>query len=62
MSDKIKIQIYHCSKCQHEWESGTGTYSITKCDWCGADGNIIDTKEYDFGFIKKLAKKFAEST
>lgn len=31
-----KMPLYHCLKCHHEWEGGK-----TTCDWCGADGHII---------------------
>lgn len=57
MSDMIKIQIYKCSECHHEWEFCSLLENPKTCDWCGAKGNIIDTKEYDMSFIKKALDK-----
>lgn len=32
------MPLYHCTKCQHEWE---GTKNMDVCDWCGAPGYIL---------------------
>jgi DNA-directed RNA polymerase subunit RPC12/RpoP len=34
------MPYYHCSKCQHEFESGDSK-NKAKCDWCGARNPII---------------------
>jgi len=35
-----KVSIWHCSKCHHEWE--TTNKEKTVCDWCGADGYVLE--------------------
>lgn len=35
------MPLLHCVNCHHEWES-VSRYS--KCDWCGADGDVIEEK------------------
>jgi hypothetical protein len=35
-----KMPLFHCSKCHHEWEAVS---KKSKCDWCGAEGVIIES-------------------
>ena len=35
------MPIYHCTECDHEWE---GCKNHAKCDWCGADGYVLEEK------------------
>jgi hypothetical protein len=35
------MPLFHCIKCQHEWE---GTLTQDGCDWCGAPGTILETE------------------
>jgi|GEM_PF-2437777 len=36
------MPLFHCTKCHHEWEHVA--VREDKCDWCGADGKIIEEK------------------
>ena len=31
------MPLYHCKKCQHEWEASESK----SCDWCGCKENYI---------------------
>lgn len=35
------MPLLHCTNCHHEWESTSRT---SKCDWCGAAGEVIEEK------------------
>lgn len=45
------MPIKHCSKCHHEWE---GHENI--CDWCGAEGYIIQKKSELEKFLEQDLK------
>lgn len=48
MAMEWKTYIFHCTKCHHEWESA---FSVEPqvCDWCKADGKLLEKENYGKG-------------
>jgi formate dehydrogenase maturation protein FdhE len=65
------MPLYHCNKCQHEWEGIR--INIIKCGWCGSEGGYILQEETQFekfihnkdlfinNFIKDMEVKHVKS-
>jgi rRNA maturation endonuclease Nob1 len=42
-----------CKNCQHEWDSNPES----KCDWCGAEGVILEEETSFEKFVKEVLKE-----
>jgi hypothetical protein len=47
------MPLWHCGRCHHEWE---GSKEQFQCDWCKADGYVLDTMTELEKLIKRLDK------
>jgi len=43
------MPLLKCTKCHHEWEGHNGP-----CDWCGADGFVIQEKTAFETFVSRM--------
>jgi hypothetical protein len=62
------MPLYHCESCHHEFEHGR--VLRVKCDWCGADGYLIQQQTAFEKFlssdwqktVKELVDEFRKRT
>lgn len=53
------MPLVHCERCHHEWETGV-EYPQPKCDWCKAEGYILEEKTHFENFMEQFKMNLSE--